>query len=66
MTQIQLSFTDTQIYRHKITGQRMTILRMNGHIATCELIDEPKEWVKMMRKYRHPIAVCDVANLDVC
>lgn len=53
------------IYRHKLSGDRMRIIRSRSEgIATCELIDKPERWVNNVVGYQRPHAVCQIENLE--
>ena len=52
-----------QLYIHILSGYRMTILKQTEHVALCELIDEPDEWIKRLQVSRKRRAVCNVKYL---
>lgn len=56
---------DDKIYKHKLSGYRMTILKQGEKVALCELIDEPEEWVKRLQVSRKRRAVCYVKFLEI-
>jgi len=51
------------IVTHAITGNRLQIIRLTDEVATCELIDEPEEWVMRLAKKQKPRVVCQIINL---
>lgn len=52
------------IYKHKRTGQLMTIERQNGNIATCKLLVPVPSNVIIHKKF-NDVAICNVDNLEI-
>ncbi len=52
-----------QIVIHKNTGSEMRVKIIRKTVATCELINEKKEWSIMREKKVYPIAICAIENL---
>lgn len=50
--------------RHKLSGQIMVIVTISETIATCELIEEPKEYKVGSDSFDYKRAVCQMANLE--
>lgn len=50
---------------HKLSGQRMVVIRMSESIATYELIDEPKEYKVSRDSYEYKRVVCKISNLEL-
>lgn len=65
MMQTKIEF-DTPVYIHRLTNERLEIIKMFGSVVSCSRIEKPKEFNRLRQKWAHPIAVCNVANLDVC
>jgi len=52
-----------KIYKHKITGQLMTIEKMHGNIATCKLL-VPVVSKVISHKHFNDVAICNINNLE--
>lgn len=50
--------------RHKLSGEDMTVLRVNDTVATCK-ITGTAAWSFRNQKYEERTAVCQVENLEL-
>ncbi len=67
MSQLDLFFKELAIetYRHKRTGQLMTIESMHGgKVATCKLL-VPVQSNVIAHVYFNDIAICSIDNLEL-
>lgn len=67
MNQIQMNFKELAIetYKHKITGQLMTIESIHsGKVATCKLL-VPVPSKAIAHVYFNDIAICSIDNLEL-
>ncbi len=60
---IFLNKTRVELYKHKRTGQLMTIDKMHNDIATCTLLTPVASKV-LLHKPLNYIAICNVENLE--
>ena len=66
MNQIQMNFKELAIetYKHKNTGQLMTIEKMHGDkVATCKLL-VPVPSKAILNRLFNDIAICSIDNLE--
>jgi hypothetical protein len=50
-------------FKHKLTGQIMTIERMHGNIATCKLLIPVPSKV-IIHKQFNDVTICNINNLE--
>jgi hypothetical protein len=59
-----LNKTRVDLYKHKRTGQLMTIDKMHGDIATCTLLT-PVASKALLHKPLNYVAICNIDNLEL-
>ena len=62
MKKFFLNKNKVDIFKHKRTGQLMTIDKMHGNIATCTLLTPVPSKV-LLHKSLNYVAICNIDNL---
>jgi len=50
-------------FTHKLTGERMRVIRDFSPVFTCEKIDQPKILNNRTGEYQYPRAISHISNI---